>query len=436
MGQLTTLRAQINEFLSHNTLTIKDIEGKKTIRIYSKLLKLFEEVPDTRVQGRTVYKIEELLLMIFLAALAGGDSCTETVLFWQYHSKLYTKLFNHDTIPSHDTFRRILGLVDPKIFNSILVNILLDSDDAIRKALGLKKSPVRHLAADGKALRGTTRIGRNAKRGIQTLNVYDNESGTCLCTEPIEEKSNEIPVAQGIFKEMNLKNTVVTFDALNTQIETIKAIADSNGDYVGGLKGNQMKMNKCAMEIFAEDKLKNFEHTDFHLRTSEIAHNQLEERDFFMFPLTSSHKKGLFSEWKKIHAIVCYKKHTVHNVTGKDNIEIRYYITSLKNLEDIAFCIRAHWEVENGLHWFLDTVMHEDTMTLSDKVASTNRSIINKMCLSLYKRMLELTGKKGTISKKSLRKGFGWDFTKLMTQALTLLDPLTFSRVVTIEQKK
>ena len=170
--------------------------------------------------------------------------------------------------------------------------------------------------------------------------------------------------------------------------------------------------------------------------TSEISHNQLEQRSFYLYPLTSSEKKGLFSEWKKVFAVVCMVKSMIHNVTGKEVNETRYYLTSLKDISDAAHCIRSHWMIENSLHWSLDTTFREDDMSLSDKNAALNQSILNKACLSLYKKMSDLIGGTQKISKKRLRKIFGWNFNDAMSQALTLMDPATFAKSVEIIPKK
>ena len=92
--------------------------------------------------------------------------------------------------------------------------------------------------------------------------------------------------------------------------------------------------------------------------------------------------------------------------------------------------------IENGLHWQLDTVFREDDMTLSDRNAALNQSILNKACLSLYKRLSDLKGGKEKISKTRLRKIFGWNFNDAMSQTLTMMDPRTFAKSVEITPKK
>ncbi len=261
---------------------------------------------------------------------------------------------------------------------------------------------------DGKQLRGGT--GRKADTGqeikdLQILNIYEQDTETCLFSEAIESKTNEIPPhAQEILARMNLKDTVVTFDAMHMQTKTIGIIAESKGDYIGGgLKGNQGKAAEFARTLFTEENKQKLKGIDgcYHM-TSEISHNQLEQRSFYLYPLTQSEKKGLFSEWKKVFSVVCMVKTMRHNITGKETEEIRYYLTSLKDIGDAAHCIRSHWMIENSLHWNLDTTFREDDMALSDRNAALNQSILNKACLSLYKKMSDLMGGE---HRKSARKG-------------------------------
>ncbi len=283
---------------------------------------------------------------------------------------------------------------------------------AIRKALGLPVPEHRIVSVDGKQLRGTGRTAGTAQetRDLQVLNVYEQDSETCLFSEAVESKTNEIPHAQEILEKMNLKDTVVTFDAMHMQTKTIGAIVGSKGDYVGGLKGNQGKASEFAKSTFTAENLEKLGQVDgcFH-QTSEISHNQLEQRSFYLYPLTASEKKGLFSEWKKAFAVVCMAKSMVHNVTGRKTDEVRYYLTSLKDIGDAAHCIRAHWNIENGLHWQLDTVFREDDMALSDRSAALNQDLLNKACLSLSAAWRFIGGKE-RISKRPQRKRYGWNY--------------------------
>lgn len=434
-----TLRMQIDEFHVSSIMTIKDAGNETRVRILKNFLNLFVGMSDTRVQGRVTYPMNEILLMLFLATLGGSDNCIGIQDYWVENDRLYKRLFAKERSPSHDTFKRMLSLIKPDEINSLLKEVLTNSNVAIRKALKLPTPKKRIISVDGKQLRGTGRkAGTNEEiKDLQILNVYDQDSEICLFSEAIESKTNEIPHAQDILSQMKLKDTVVTFDAMHMQTKTIGIIAEAKGDYIGGLKGNQGKASDFAKALFTQENLEKLKSIDgYHHATSEISHNQLEERYFSLYPLTESEKRGLFSDWKKAHALVCMNKTMIHNVTGKETNEMRYYLTSLKDIGDAAHCIRSHWQIENGLHWCLDTVFYEDSMALSNRRAALNKDLLNKACLSLYKRLSDIIGGKEKIGKKRLRRMLGWDFSDAMSQTLTMLDPRTFAKSVEIKPKK
>ena len=79
--------------------------------------------------------------------------------------------------------------------------------------------------------------------------------GICIDQEIIEDKTNEITAIPDVIKGLNLKGIVCTWDALNTQKATVKAVIDGKGDYVGALKGNQGSFYQDVIDYFNEDRL-------------------------------------------------------------------------------------------------------------------------------------------------------------------------------------
>ena len=87
------------------------------------------------------------------------------------------------------------------------------------------------------------------------MSLYSNNLGMCLATEFIDEKTNEIPTGPKLLEMFNLENGIVTFDALNTQEETIKTIVKQKGYYVAAVKGNQGKTYEDLIDYFNDGKL-------------------------------------------------------------------------------------------------------------------------------------------------------------------------------------
>ena len=93
-----TLRMQIEDFQSTSTMTIKDAGNEKRVTILKKILKMFEDVSDPRVQGRVTYRLDEIILMMFLATLAGSENCLSTQDFWMANQRLYKRLFTKGAV--------------------------------------------------------------------------------------------------------------------------------------------------------------------------------------------------------------------------------------------------------------------------------------------------------------------------------------------------
>ena len=406
---------------------IKDIRiNAKTAKIprivLKRIISCMDEVEDGRSPNMIDYPLSYILLMSFLAVLCGADSWVDIQSFAEaYKVKLNGMFPKYKSlgVPSHDTFRRVFGIIKPEELQLATSLFLLQEITQLKKVLGIQDSGVRHLSLDGKEQKGTGRkYGTDQKvTNLQTLHCYDVSNAICLASVPIEKKTNEIPVAQSLLRKMQLKDCVVTFDAMNTQKDTVKAIVEGKGHYVGGLKGNQQLFHKEVELFFSDEELSDIKRKAKYFRTyKEKSHNRIETRSYYM--TTNIKWFEDLAAWSGLKAFVCYIIETEDLVSGKQTKEIRYYITSLKDTELCADAIRTHWGIENQLHWHLDVTFGEDDNTTMDKNAFNNLSILNKMALSLLK--LVQPGYK--VGLRTMRKAFGWGFEKHLTNLLNLLD--------------
>ena len=126
-------------------------------------------------------------------------------------------------IPSHDTFRRVLGLLDRKPFAACL----LQWTQALHEASGDKL-----IAIDGKALRRSAR----KKSGLGMLHLvtaWSSENGLTLAQAACDEKSNEITAIPEVIKLLDIKGCTITIDAMGCQKEIAQQIRSQKGHYIG-----------------------------------------------------------------------------------------------------------------------------------------------------------------------------------------------------------
>ncbi|KLU27675.1 transposase [Caballeronia mineralivorans PML1(12)] len=95
-----------------------------------------------------------------------------------------------------------------------------------------------------------------------------------------------------------------------------------------------------------------------------------------------------------------------------------YYISSKAvKAAEMARLIRAHWGIENQLHWVLDVSWGEGASLIRDKVAAQNMASLREITLNLAR--LEQSRQPKKISLKNIRNLAAWD-TALRDSALGL----------------
>jgi predicted transposase YbfD/YdcC len=388
---------------------------KKPVR---KMLWLFRQVKDTRSQKKIMYPMPEIIMAAFVAILAGADMFTDIYNFCDVNRKWLAKNFMIKSgIPSHDTFRRVLSLIDPQQLQKATVTFLMESVKIIKKACKIKEAPVRQLCVDGKTACGTGRLKGLAKevKPLQTLHVYDRTDGICIVSTAISSKTNEIPVAQQILGTLDLRKSIVTFDAMNTQRKTIEVVVGQNGDYIGALKENQPGLLQETESFFTPARLARIEFGGKgFFETKEKLHNKIESRKYYLS--TNVGWLVQLPDWAKLRSLVCYKLRTEDVNSGKVTEETRFYISSITDVELCAEGIRGQWAVE-VFHWYLDTNYFEDDDGTVDKVAFQNKSLLRKMSLTLTKFIAPIK----KVSVRSTRKIIGWNV-DIIIQSFCILD--------------
>lgn len=395
-------------------------------------------IADPRVKGKISYPLSEIIVLSFFATLGGAMTFQDMEVMCTCKQKYFRKFIPLKAgIPSHDTFNRVFSLIDMGEFNKALTDFIKESMDELRKVLRIPEPQMVQLCVDGKEARGSGRqedADGKVKRNIQTLHVYSSYNGICLKSSQIEQKSNEIPMAQEVLATMDLRKTLVSFDAMNTQRQTIKVIADQGGHYLGGLKGNQKTLLEESAAYFTPDYLKRAESDpNLYYRTLEKAHGQIENCIYTVAKVKVTDDCE-FSDWPGMKAVIRFDKKTEKVNTGKKTEETRYYITSLANNAQVcAEAIKKHWLVENCLHGHMDLMFCDDENATVNRRASGNLSIMKKMSLSLYKMMKPIEKSK-TLS--NIRRGFAWGYEDMLESLLSSCDSKTIQKNLEASLKK
>ena len=129
-------------------------------------------------------------------------------------------------IPSHDTFNRVLQLVDFKKLSVCLAEDGEDLIDSIKDKL---------VNIDGKKLKGFSPKSRG-NQGLYVLSAWVGENRFCIGQQKVKDKSNEITAIPELIDSLNLQGSTVTIDAIGCQVEIVEKIIDSQADYLLAVK--------------------------------------------------------------------------------------------------------------------------------------------------------------------------------------------------------
>lgn len=336
---------------------------------------------DNRNYGYTLHSLESILLIVIFAMLTNCNTYKEIELFIAVHFDWLMKKLNLEYgMPSISTIRRVVSIIQPKELENLCNEIFfkyIKKEDDIFNDNDLRIVDIYSL--DGKTANGSEVNTSNGKiKKINAMSAYSIKYKKTLATEFINSKTNEIPTCPKLLSRLNIKDIVITFDALNTQEKTIKYIIENKGHYVAPVKDNH--------KDFAEELKAYFDYKEFLNKAekytiTEKNHNQVETREyFFTNDINWINNK---EKWTNLKSIGCVKKYS-----NKKLVEERYFISDIDSVyvKQLAKVIRSEWHIENNLHWYLDAVFKEDSNKSYINESQKNLNIIRKFCLGIIKR--------------------------------------------------
>lgn len=375
------------------------------------IIKLSKQIPDPRVTGRTVHKMEHIIYITIAAVLAGCQTWDDIAEFGRTKKEFFkSRLVGLERIPSHDTFNRFFSIFDPKGFEQIFRNW-------VKEIIGEVKGVV---AIDGKLMRGSSKCDAEHTLGKEDfrmwiVSAWSSENSISLGQEKVGDKTNEITVVPKLLSAIDLKDTVVTIDAMGCQTAITKKIIEGKGDYIIALKENQRKSYDFAKDIISENMHRDYQNIVAKHETFNEGHGRREERKCIVVSFGDTTQRMFKNKFEGLRSIIGIVSRRTIVATGETSEEIRYYISSLgnENPEKIANSIRAHWGIENNLHWQLDFTFKEDE-SRKVKNAARNFSTITKMALSILKKDKTT---KGSLNLKRMKAGWDEEYLSKLLQA-------------------
>jgi predicted transposase YbfD/YdcC len=346
---------------------------------------ILEAVKDPReISCNTRHSVTTILFIAFTTVLCGATNWEE--MHYLATGEDFAKWLNSyvdisEGIPSKWTLERVISLIP----TTTLQPLLLQFRDYAKK--------IGTIAIDGKTLRGSR--GWDKGHPLHLLHAWSVEDGVCLGQVAIDQKSNEITAFPDLIAQLEIKDAVITADAIHTQKASVRSVIDKKADYIFPVKENQSNLLEDIKLLFKEADQVQFRGIDAaHTETLEKRGGRVESRKY---ELLSAQDLAGISEWAGCR---CVGRVTRQRSKGdKITEEVIYYITSLDfEAEQFGKSVREHWGVENGLHWALDVIFREDNHRYQKRMGVANLSLMRKVALGVLSR--DKTIKKGKATKQ------------------------------------
>lgn len=353
------------------------------------LLSYFKGLLDPRMDRTKEHPLESIIFISVAAITCGADSWNEIEEFGEAkHAWLATVVPLPNGTPSHDTFNRLFAALEPGEFEGCFGRW------AASIAARTKGEVVN---IDGKTLRGSRGL---AASPAHVVSAWSGSNQVSLGQLRIDDKTNESTMIPALLGMLFIEGCIVTIDAAGCYAPVATAIVEKKADYVICAKGNQPDLLTAIEQSFA---LKPCAHT---WKDTDADHGRITTRTCSVIA-----DLGLIPQqekWPGLRTIARVDSEVHHKANGRTSTMTRYFITSLAaDAKLIGMTAKAHWSIENGLHWQLDVSFREDASRKRKDNAAVNFSALTKMTLTLLKRD---TSTKVGIKSKRLKAGWDNDY--------------------------
>jgi predicted transposase YbfD/YdcC len=337
-------------------------------------------LPDRRDARGLRYALVTVLVYLVLAKLAGEDHLRGIAQWVALRQEALASVLGlaKPQAPHATTYSRVLRhAVDIEDLERVTRDFFANQPKAGQSVV---------LNLDGKTLRGTIPAGKT--QGVHLLAAYLPEEGWVLFQVEVNSWENEIPAAMRILRQLDLRGKIVTGDALLAQRELSTHTVEAGGHFVWTIKGNQGRTQDDIELLFApESCVPGFSpsHKDFRTATTrDKGHGRLERRT-----LTASSLLKDYVNWPYAEQVFRIERRFLRLRDGKLMEEVKYGVTSLTaaqaSPERLLELVRAHWSIENGLHYRRDETFREDRCRLTGQGARA-MAVLNNLVLGLLRR--------------------------------------------------
>jgi predicted transposase YbfD/YdcC len=334
------------------------------------ILTILRHVQDPR-DPNARHLLVDVLFLALAGTLCGAKTCVHIADFAEAREDEFREILAlPHGVPSHDTFSRVLRVLDPAALEAAFVACMA----ALRRELGLAP-PSGVVAVDGKSLRRAYDKGCAFMPALM-VSVWDTQTRFALAQARAGE-GGEAGAAVALLKGLALTGCTVTADALHGHAGMATTVRAAQAHYALGLKGNQSKLLAATEAAFATPAAA----APFY-ETREAGHGRAERRRASVLPAARLADRPAFPGLAALGRIEAERT----GPDGRVTTATRYLVLSRPmSPRQLLETVRTHWSIENHLHWTLDVVFDEDGARSRKNHAPENLAILRRLAHNILR---------------------------------------------------
>jgi predicted transposase YbfD/YdcC len=376
--------------MDYTTLVAESKEGQEQpAKGMQSLYEVCQQVVDGRMARGKRYEVAGLLVVLVLAKMAGMKSVLGASDWIADQKALLCEglQLSWKRMPCANTYSYVLARLDSQEVNAALAAWMVRKEaesrcgeEPSRLASQSSERSV-HLAIDGKALKGTGKQLYGGEEPMkQVLHVYEVQTGIVLQQVPMAQKHNEVSTLKPMLTEVLCQGRILTADAAQSYHEFGRLVRQGGGDVVVTIKDNT-PVARADLELFFEDEQAD-RRTWQSFEQIEKGHGRLERRQITISPDLNDY---LRRDWGEVGQV--FRLQRERTIKDKKSVEVVYGWTSLSptrcSPQRLLQLTRAHWAVENRLHWRRDVTLGEDRCGVRFPPVAQMLAVLNTVVLSL-----------------------------------------------------
>jgi predicted transposase YbfD/YdcC len=370
-------------------------EGFETSRLKA-LLDHFAKIEDPREPWRVAHPLAEVLLLVVCGTICDCDDYDLIADWGEAHLAFLRRYLPYEHgVPGGRWLTILMNRLDPALFSAAF-------SAWVREAWPDRPDLV---ALDGKTSRRSHDRSCD-KAPLHLVSAFATTARLVLGQEAVADKSSEVTaiplLLQRLGQDGGLKGAIVTIDAIATNSAIASAITAQGADYLLAVKANQPTLRAEVEAYFSDAPERSLDTFD----DLDKGHGRIEQRTVTVARDVDwlSGERRFPGELRLPGAATIIRVRSRTELKDRGRFDTRYFISSATiNAQRAAQVVRAHWAIENSLHWTLDVVFHEDQSRLRKGHGAKNMAVVRHFAFNLVRAVSDKR------SLKLRRKRAGWD---------------------------